>query len=1237
MHHICQNLPDMLSFRRSFPILGAAAILLWLAGAALQLWGGQRMAAGYAWLMQAKARKNMADADARLRKVMKQFVEAPLGNFQMHKQSLIANARTEGVMLFLHDEHEMKFWTGNGVRPLQANFGSGPELHRLSNGYYLQVGEKRGDITYTALVPISMQYPLNNKYLTGDDAPLPSSIFTIVSERDARSKKGFALHAQFKNEKVIVGWARLNSLPKAYYLPALLQLAGLLLLTVVITLLLRQFLRRGRRLAAIALYAASMAVLLALWLTHTFPDAIFNSRFFSAEIFATSHLLRSLGDLLILSLVFLTAIIFCGSLLRHRGSTANAWRMAMEIVVSALCLSVAIFIPALVRALVLDSAFSLRLDNIYSLSVYSFVGVGISGLWFYMLFQSFYYLARTQWRQGYPPARWVMVGGIALILALLPTAPPAAHILVGLAMVACCAVPYLLRGRRRFRHISSYLAFNILLSSLTATALLLYYSAINDRQNSQMIATSLLKDRDAVAEYLLSDLDRKILSDRVMLDMIATEEPGLNAKLTRRLQKLYFTGYLNKYEIVAFHQHLPPNYDPETSQSILLDNPIFQGNDYEIIRPYRLYFVGQHDGLPAYFSNTLVSQDGSIVALSILIREKPFYEASLYPELLMSAQMQKVPLTESVNYAVYSRGILVNQKGTYPYRALYRPPFRLDSSRGQISYVEGGYRHLIVRQTRQTTVLVSSPLPDVSHYVSDFTTLLFIYSIAGMLIYGLDQLFRGRLRRRTRWRNITFRTKILLVVLLGLSISLATIGIVTIQFIRYQYTKEQKERLLARAGQVKTRMESLINLAQSSPALEEEELLPSLNNVADDYLTDINIYDVYGHLMASTQQSIFDRYLIGRLMNGEAYSQFASNYVTQVLEEENIGNLRYLSAYLPLRNDDNKIIAFLNLPYFSKEQNLKERISSFVVSIINLYVGLFFILVILGIFLTRALVHPLTALRQHLHNTTLEGNNSIIEWQTNDEIGRLVQEYNRMVQQLQISAGKLARSEREGAWKGMARQVAHEIKNPLTPMKLHLQRLQRAQSENDPRLQEMLTRTAQTLIAQIDTLSEIAGAFGEFASMPKGNPQPVSVHNALHEVAYLYREQNNVQITLHEPVPPDIRVIMDPHQLSRVLGNVVKNALQAAHAERPLHIELFAEQRNERVHIYIKDNGIGIEPELQHRIFTPNFSTKNSGMGLGLAMVKSMLEMTGGFISFETLPGEGTTFEISLPAFPPAA
>jgi nitrogen fixation/metabolism regulation signal transduction histidine kinase len=409
-----------------------------------------------------------------------------------------------------------------------------------------------------------------------------------------------------------------------------------------------------------------------------------------------------------------------------------------------------------------------------------------------------------------------------------------------------------------------------------------------------------------------------------------------------------------------------------------------------------------------------------------------------------------------------------------------------------------------------------------------------------------------------------------------------------------------------------------------------DELLRKFSNV---FFTDINLYDPQGLLLATSRPEIFENDLQGPRMHPSAYLELAINNAAEFVQEETIGNLRYLSAYVPFRNNEGKLLAYLNLPYFTRQRALTMEITNLVVAVVNFYIILITLSILIAVFISSQITQPLRMLQSKLGKLTFGKGNEKIQYDASDEIGVLVREYNHMVDELAISADKLARSERESAWREMAKQIAHEIKNPLTPMKLSVQHLQREAGKEPGKTEKNIRRITRTLIEQIDHLSTIATEFSNFAKMPRASNEVVNLEEKINQICELFMNSEKTAIDKSFNIKEEPVVFADSEQLTRVFINLLKNAIQSIPEERTGKVGIKLETSAGTARVEVTDNGRGIPDELGDKLFQPNFTTKSSGMGMGLAIVKSILENAGGTIGYETRLGEGTTFILELPLF----
>jgi nitrogen fixation/metabolism regulation signal transduction histidine kinase len=302
-----------------------------------------------------------------------------------------------------------------------------------------------------------------------------------------------------------------------------------------------------------------------------------------------------------------------------------------------------------------------------------------------------------------------------------------------------------------------------------------------------------------------------------------------------------------------------------------------------------------------------------------------------------------------------------------------------------------------------------------------------------------------------------------------------------------------------------------------------------------------------------------------------------------------------------------------------------------------LFAVVFAIAILVAYLLAQRIALPLNIIRKQMSLVKIGERNQALQWDRNDEIGLLVREYNKMLDELDASLNRLAESERQGAWREMAKQVAHEIKNPLTPMRLSLQHLQYSIQRDDDNLKEKIQKTSDLLIRQIDALSEMAEEFSSFAKMPDPQLGLVNLTQTLRDSVALMGRENSVKPKILGELI-DYTIWADANMLVRIFNNILKNAVQAIPDDREGAITVWLEEINDTdvsnfrwIAVNIKDNGKGIPDSLRERIFSPNFSTKNSGMGLGLAMVKKMVEQFGGEINYTTQVEVGTTFVVKFP------
>ncbi|HLF62442.1 MAG TPA: ATP-binding protein [Saprospiraceae bacterium] len=510
-----------------------------------------------------------------------------------------------------------------------------------------------------------------------------------------------------------------------------------------------------------------------------------------------------------------------------------------------------------------------------------------------------------------------------------------------------------------------------------------------------------------------------------------------------------------------------------------------------------------------------------------------------------------------------------------------------------------------------------------SYVFTIFSIMLFFIALANSLLPFLPETLSLSFSSRPTLRN---RIQVAIVFLIILAFVI--IGFVTVFYLRNTTEDRDKryfeDRLRAVASSILQAIPAIDSLDQT------QSLIPRVAAIAYVYNRQAKLYNAQGDLVLQSEEkksapqrlSVKMSYLSKFLMDQSNRSYTVEDLTTSGQES--------YRGVLALRDQDNNRLGYVELPGTSMVQSTPDAGSKFFGTLLNAYVFLFLIAVALAIAVANSITRPLSELGEKLKKLSIGKKNEPIQWAINDEIGALINDYNGMIEKLDDSAQILALTERDLAWREMAKQVAHEIKNPLTPMKLSIQYLQNGVNTNPDKLKLLVARVSHTLIEQIDNLSNIASEFSNFAKMPQAENEKVLLNDVVASVHDLFRKREDMDIHLYVPIQ-DIYVFADRNQLLRVLNNVVKNAIQAIPDERRGRVDISLLKRDDRAVISITDNGNGIPDAMRDKVFSPNFTTKSSGTGLGLAICANIVETFNGKIYFATNPDEGTTFFIEIP------
>ncbi|MFT4734095.1 MAG: two-component system nitrogen regulation sensor histidine kinase NtrY [Algoriphagus sp.] len=748
--------------------------------------------------------------------------------------------------------------------------------------------------------------------------------------------------------------------------------------------------------------------------------------------------------------------------------------------------------------------------------------------------------------------------------------------------------------------------------------------SVFDKQNYGL---RYLAENDALGEGLLTKVITSIQTDNSIHKGIKRE----------RLAKEYVSNIIKE-------NHLDLYFDKYKTDVLVFDSlgiqTDFSGNSMELSTLEEKYkikrFKTENDNI--FFINEtgiqfikqyvvfipLAAKKGTVV-LDLRLRDS--FAESVYPELLMEKTFVQNPASKMYSYAIFdNKNKLLYTSGKFNYSKTISTSF----FENPLLYERGlhldDFDHLIVRGQNGRKIIISSENQFWESLLSDFS---FLYLI---LVLVISVIIVSYAIRTGLWRlKMNFSTKIQIYLNAAFLIPfvlilLAIIGVTQHTLINIQgnFYLENTQNI---SSTVRLHLQNLKE-GKSSEAFFEQQV----NKLAQDTKSDINYFDLNGELVYSSRPLIYEYNLLSDRINPMAYQAIIEEKGNQILTNESLGKLNYTAVYLSIRDNQNERLGVIGIPFFDSTSTLEKQLKDVFTTILSICIVLFLILLVVSYFVSIQLSNPLKMVAQKIKKTSLNRENELIKWEADDEIGVLTSSYNNMVKMLEDSKDALSQSEKQSAWREMAKQVAHEIKNPLTPMKLSIQQLQRTLPSLDEKAQRRIERALSSLTEQIDNISEIANSFSEFAKMPVPRSEVFDLSSLVKKTAYLYAQNNKVDLSI-DAEEKDLFVRSDHQLINRVVTNLIINGIQSVPFTRKpaIKVKVYRNDKEKFAIIEVKDNGNGIEDNVRQKVFMPNFSTKVGGSGLGLAMAKRGVEHSGGNIWFETEVEEGTTFYVDLP------
>lgn len=1167
-------------------------------------------------------------------------------------EEVIANfVDKHNIYVHTYVNHNLEVWTTDKYVP-QTNAGirEGTSVIKADNvGWFASIKYTEGTFSVLFLIPIKSDYQKTNDFLQNTFAPdiITSNNLTIADYRDqpvynvVSSDRSYLFSVKLLDQQHDTFFSKLELI--------MWLMAGFSTL-VISNLLCIWISKQGYTWLSILLFAAFLLGVRYIdlelgWLSSHFYMGIFDPRYFASSFFFP-HLGAFLLNMLCLAWFVGYVYALREQLTLPLWTRSKYGQVLVVVVCGVLTFLAANVLSSLFSSLVSNSDINFDLTNMLGLTVYSWLG--IFALWLGMV--TLLFVVDTMVTIAFrvmPDVRTLVfiqsIGILGFFIIRLSLD------LVTLSFFCFSALVYLrtwylTKGKRGASAV--FVATLLLLGGIAATKHAVFQQE-KRREEQKFMLLKLVAREDIDAEALFSELEHDIVDDPFLISYLRDPSEAAGQVLEEHLGRTYLSGYLSKYEFSAsfYDNDLVPVGNSSASRLVDFRDRVISGA-IKVSENLNFYRGNTSFGNFEYFAQLPISDEVEQVGILLIsLTNQSFNQRRSYPDILTDGRVdrQQSDLLAQYSYGFYQDGRLVSQHGKYIYPITderYPGELRRLSEAGR----DAGFGHMAYRPNERSLVVLSKPQQDGWIIVASLSFLFLVFLILTMVAYAIRWIIvtlnnNGFSLRNLKWsisisqNRILYSTRIQMFMVVAVVLTLMTAGVITYFGISRQFKLQQQNTSLRYVNDVASGLEMRIfsDIGQDG-TMDTGEYF---NAIAESMTADINLFNSSGELIYSTQPKIFDLKLLSRYMDAKAFVQLSKYERSEYISDRRIGKLQYYSVYAPIRNEHYDAIGFLSLPNYGAQKEFDENIGMLLNTLINIYALVILILGLFAVFVANKIAKPLLLVQRSLAKTTIGKQNEPIFWKRNDEIGSLIKEYNLMIVALEENANRLVRSERESAWREMAKQVAHEIKNPLTPLKLGIQHLERSWKEEDPRFDEKFKRFTTSFIEQIESLSHIASEFSNFAKMPDTKLEKVDVREVLQHAVAVYQSNASTAITLKSQLNGDeILVKGDRDQLLRSFNNLIKNAVEAGANKRKSKIDLTVYQvEGDQVVVSIRDNGEGIPHDVREKLFQPNFTTKSSGTGLGLAFVKQAIEGMGGTISYETVVGKGTTFYLSIPTY----
>ncbi|MPR32568.1 ATP-binding protein [Salmonirosea aquatica] len=1039
----------------------------------------------------------------------------------------------------------------------------------------------------------------------------------------------------------------------------LLAFLALLFLIAYLGRVVRQLGTRHRYGLGLAVIVLFVVIIRGLMLHFSIPSAFYDSAIFDAQNYEGSPLSPSLGDLLLNGMGMLWILVYAN---RNYFRTVTYRRLVtsppvFQYLVSLLILLVSYMAYYLCyrelvaiygsRLYTLDITLSITFSplKITALAVF----VCLSGLYFMITQLVFIVYIRL--------TRDPRVGGAILLLSV--GLVYAVSWLIGvyfkwifLTHVAYILTLYLTRLPRTFygfRYPTTvYYFLTALVCALTGTYVVESQENTKDVLNKKEFGQQLLTGNDPLAEFLLKKDIQLVAQDREVQQFLVNNVPLAREMIQQRIRSQYLDRYLDEYTVEVLTFDRQGNPLDNSAQARSHDYYLNTFGKPAFATPYPGVFMIDMPGLDTSAASTsgvgvplpdnavrdttfakqyvafITIQNQAELAGYVVVdlRQRP--RVSRDPAPMPDERFVKTPDNQEYSYALFEGDVQKFSSGPYNYERKFPSTVLLDSALYTTGLDLHGYRHVGQVGTHNRRIVVSTKSWGWNGFLANFSFLYLILVVVVALV-----IFGHALHSGISNLPLTYSTKIQILLNAAFIIPLLIVLFFILGIIDSHYRENQENAHIVNTRNLSVNIIGYMDDYRQG-RMSQGYFEQQIKQIARDGDLVVNLYDTTGKILLASKPMLYQGGLVSELINPVAMKQIVEQKENQLLLNESLGDKPYNTAYVGLKSYDQKLLGVLSVPQFDAKSILDRQIIDIVASVLIVFTTMLIVFLLVSYLAANLLIEPLRVLARKISTTNLNQLNDPLPWHSNDEIGSVIKKYNQMLVNLDHNKQALSSNEKQSAWREMARQVAHEIKNPLTPMKLTLQQLQRTIRRDDPEALEKVNRAMESIIKQIDTIGYIAQSFSDIARMPPPKNELFEVTSVVNKAYELYSSDDTVTFR-REITPGPLYVIGDRQQFGSSISNLIINARQSVPESRPAQVTVRLYTYNETIIVEVEDNGTGIPQNIRSRVFLPNFTTREGGTGLGLAMAKRIIEYAGGSIWFETEEGIGTTFFLSLP------